>query len=111
MDALEPFPLFKSVIGLEVPSGERCHNDTSLLHNIACRQSLPASLNYSVLMLMLWMKRVPGSPTYMGNAAHNCRTPVVVFTAPIRASRVTSSHYTQHSVVEKKGKNARETKY
>lgn len=30
MDALEPFPLFKSVTGLEVPSGERCYNDTAL---------------------------------------------------------------------------------
>ena len=42
MDALEPFPLFKSVIGLEVPSGVRCHNDTALLHNNTCKQTLPA---------------------------------------------------------------------
>lgn len=55
MDALEPIPLFKSVIGLEVLSGERCHNDAALLHNRTCRQSWPASLTYSVLMLMFWM--------------------------------------------------------
>lgn len=60
MDALEPVPLFKSVIGLEVPSGERCHNDTAQLHNNVCRQSLPASFIYSVLMLMLWMTENPG---------------------------------------------------
>lgn len=42
MDALERIPLFKSVIGLEVPSGERCHNDTTLLHNSTCRKTLPA---------------------------------------------------------------------
>lgn len=27
MDALEPFPLFKTLTGLEVPSRERCHNE------------------------------------------------------------------------------------
>lgn len=57
MDALDPFPLFKSVIGLEVPSGERCHNDTALLHNSACRQSLPSLLTY--LLLMLTMTDLP----------------------------------------------------
>lgn len=41
MDALKPFPSFKSVIGLEVPSGERCHNDTALLHNSTSGQPLP----------------------------------------------------------------------
>lgn len=74
MDALEPVPLFKSVIGLEVPSGERCHNDTALLHNSARRQLLPASLTYSVLMLwMLWMTENPRISQISGEG---CRTPV-----------------------------------
>lgn len=54
MDALEPFPLFKSVTGLEVPSGERCHNDTALLHNNTCRQT---QLSHTVCMLMFWGDR------------------------------------------------------
>lgn len=45
MDALEPFPSFKSVIGLEVPSGERCHNDTALLHNSAQGPRHPHSVH------------------------------------------------------------------
>lgn len=33
MDTVEPFPLFKSVTGLEVPSWEMCHYDTALQHS------------------------------------------------------------------------------
>lgn len=73
MDALEPVPLFKSVIGLELPSGERCHNDTALLHNGARRQPLPASLTCEVLMLMSWRTEAPRISQTCGQGL--CGTP------------------------------------
>lgn len=63
MDALEPFPLFKSVTGLEVPSGERCHNNTTLLHNKPCLHC-----SHKLYAKLMHLGR--------GQNAYHCWTPV-----------------------------------
>lgn len=89
MDALEPFPLFKSVIGLEVPSGERCHNDTALLHNNNTCKANPAciALPHSLHADVLGWQRILRALRCVGKAMYHGRTPVAALTQVFNAMR------------------------